>query len=69
MSTQMLLGQPIELGVLPQYYTCPVCIANGVQEKMECAKHVFTAAEAHPMSPPEARYCPPELHSMWKNTI
>jgi len=59
-----LSNEPIELGVLPHVYVCPVCL-----EGMKCAEHVFTAAEAHPMSPPEARHNPPELHSMWKASI
>jgi hypothetical protein len=56
--------KPVTLGLLSKAYHCPVCSGT-----MECADHVFTAAEAHPMSPPEARYCPPELHSMWKASI
>jgi len=61
--------KPIELGLLSRFYWCPVCEGEGLREQMECADHVFTAAEAHPKSPPEARYCPPELHSMWKASI
>ena len=67
---QLTLDKPIELGFLPHVYMCPVCAGNGDQEKMVYSKeHVFTAAEAHPKSPPEARYLPPELHSMWKASI
>ena len=54
----------VTLGLLPKDYHCPVCSGT-----MEYAVNCFTAAEAHPMSPPEARYCPPELHSMWKASI
>lgn len=58
-----------ELSFLPEHYMCPVCAAQGAHENMEYADHVFTAAEAHPKSPPEARCNPPELHDMWKASI
>ena len=55
----------ITLGLLPIEYKCPVC-RKSMEYSMD---HVFTAAEAHPKSPPEARCNPPELHDMWKASI